>query len=170
MASFRRFREREGTRKFSRSDLPQAEPPSQRFVLKGNLTDRWVRRVAVLPGSGYIATSSDDGHLRVFDARGDGHPLVVIAAHKKRVYGLAALDVHVLASGSFRDSKLHTWDTRTGARIHTIDVGKEGVGAIGGVGPETLVAGLGSGGLVFIRHSRGHQLAAVARHEDAHSE
>lgn len=156
------------TRKFLPHDLPEAESPTQRLDLNGHPSDEHVYCVAVLPGSGNIATACADGHVRVFDLRGDGNPLLDIPAHSKPVWALAALDECVLASGAFGDGKLCTWDSRTGDRIHNIDLGTYGVGAIATVGPEALVAGLRFGSLVFVQHTRGRHLAEVARDEGAH--
>lgn len=167
MASRRSPREQSRTHKFLSCDLPEAESPAPRFDLKGHHSDQLVRRVVVLPKNGKIATACLDGHVRVFGAEGGCNALLDIHAHANRIYGLAAVDEHILATVSLEDGKLHTWDAQTGRRIHTLDVG--GVCAIAAVGPETLAAGLITGAVIFIRHTRGGQLAEVARPRRVHT-
>lgn len=186
MSSLARFRQLRNRRKFrigDRSvvysfdpgDLPEKELPPHRFELRGHPINKVVRSVVVFPGSTKIATGCDDGHVRVFDSRANGYPLVDFAAHTKaglrdnRMTGLAVLNDHILVSASCDDTKIHTWDARTGECIGTIDQHAE-VKALVVVDPETLASGVGQGTLTFIKHTGGRQLTEVARHERAHSQ
>lgn len=129
--------------------------------------------MAAFPKSAKIATGCDYGYIRVYDLNSDGDALIELPAHVTQrhgpgcdsgsVTGLAVLDDQVLASVSDRDGKLQTWDAMTGERLDCMDFSKRSTSiAFAAFGPETLVAGVESGDLIFLKHTCGRQLTEVA--------
>ncbi|NIV46293.1 MAG: AAA family ATPase, partial [Gammaproteobacteria bacterium] len=75
--------------------------------------------VAFSPDGQVLAAGTDDGQIRVWQAR-DGQPLLTCEGHTAAVWAIAfSPDGQTLASGSF-DQTVRLWDVRTGQGLKTL--------------------------------------------------
>ncbi|MGI5041731.1 WD40 repeat domain-containing protein, partial [Streptomyces sp. JAC128] len=87
----------------------------RRAVFRGHEQD--VNAVAWSPDGSRLATASDDGTIRIWDAQGAVDPVVLTHAHGDRVSAVAwSPDGKRLAGGS-RDRTVTVWDAETWAAL-----------------------------------------------------
>ena len=124
----------------NRWPLPDPADPALRRVLTGHTEA--VSAVAVAPDGGWLASSGDDGTVRIWDAV-TGQERVVLTGHFGIVTAVAvAPDGSWLASGG-RDKTVRTWDAATGQE-RAVLVGDIGIVTAVAVAPDGSWLAVGS--------------------------
>jgi WD40 repeat protein len=101
-------------------DLDQASPRAdQQEALSLCCHDRWVSEVAFSQDETRLATASEDGTAKVWDAE-SGELLLTLEGHTDYVYGVTfSPDGRLLATGG-TDKTARVWDLDTGEALHTL--------------------------------------------------
>ncbi|MFJ9871622.1 NACHT and WD repeat domain-containing protein [[Kitasatospora] papulosa] len=100
----------------------------RRAVFRGHEQD--VNAVTWSPDGSRLATASDDGTVRIWDAREAGNPVVLTRRHGDGVYAVAwSPDGKRLAGGS-RDRSVTIWDAETWAEMGVLIGHDDSVGAL----------------------------------------
>lgn len=100
----------------------------RRAVFRGHEQD--VNAVAWSPDGSRLATASDDGTIRIWDAQGAADPVVLTHVHGDRLYAVAwSPDGKRLAAVS-RDRTVTVWDAETWAALGVLTGHDDSVGAL----------------------------------------
>ncbi|MGJ5692967.1 NACHT and WD repeat domain-containing protein [Streptomyces pratensis] len=100
----------------------------RRAVFRGHEQD--VNAVTWSPDGSRLATASDDGTVRIWDAREAGNPVVLTRRHGDGVYAVAwSPDGKRLAGGS-RNRSVTIWDAETWAEMGVLIGHDDSVGAL----------------------------------------
>ncbi|HEY1190470.1 MAG TPA: metallophosphoesterase [Gemmata sp.] len=119
---------------------PEAPPPPKppkaldvppgftlRHTLRGHTG--WIGRLAWSPDGRFLATPSQDGTVRVWDAQ-TGQVLCTLKGHTRSVYAVSwSPDGRFLVSAEF-DEDIHVWHAEDGQHVRTLKGHTEGVVAV----------------------------------------
>jgi WD domain, G-beta repeat len=145
------------------SELNEATLPTELKELDGH-TGGTVRHVVSLPDKGLIATSGDDGIIRIFRAESGAllHELVSASA---QTCPLAALSEDVLLSSGSKREEVLTWRASTGEKLGRLVVARsiEIIYCLAAQGRGRFVVGVKDGSFVFCTHEEGHQVKEFFR-------
>jgi WD40 repeat protein len=145
---------------------PKPEPPASRpersearehaavppgFTLRHTLRGhkQGIERIAWSPGGHFLATPSDDGTIRVWDA-GTGQPVRTLVGHKSRVLSVSwSADGRLLASAG-DDGTVRVWDAGTGQPVRILEGHTGRVYDVSWSADGRLLASAGAGGTVRV--------------------
>ena len=118
--------------------LPDLPDPALRRTLIGHTG--WVHAVTVAPDGTWLASSGDDGSVRIWDPA-TGQQRAVLEGHRGGVSGMAvAPDGTWLASGGRRDKLVRIWDPATGQQRAVLKAHRSGVSGMAVAPDGTWVA------------------------------